>query len=718
MCWWLRGAGPGHACGVARRLGIRRVLVPLLAGAFSTLGIGLARRRAEWVEGLHAGIAAAWDRGRSRAPFPGPLRLELSARFVGTGDALRLPWTPEQAARGEAEGPALDAAFRAAHRHIHGFDRPASAIEALDLHLSVEEPQADGPWPLAEVETQPEGQTRAHFGEWRDLPLRGLHLDGPQLGPALLVGGGCTLVLEPGWCARPVEGALLLEDLSPAAPLLGPAEDPAALAVFAEEIQATAEQMGERLRRLARSVSTRERLDFSCAVFDARGQLVANAPHVPVHLGAMGETVRDLLARRAPALRPDQCWMSNDPYAGGSHLPDITVMQPIFSDGTLAAFVACRAHHADVGGSSPGSMPPRSRHIAEEGEIWRQQRLSEGGQLFPPDPGTCRQPDTLQADLEAQVAACALGAARLQALIARIGAQGLHQRMEGLMRRAEAAVRRALATRPGQHRAEERLDDGHPIAVTLDLGPTGARLIIDAAAHPGNLNAPTGVARAALLYVLRCLISEDLPLNEGALRAIDLSIRPGGLFDPRHPAAVAGGNVETSQRLVDALLRALGLSAASQGTMNNLAVGTPAGAFYETIGGGSGATPQGPGTDAIQVHMTNTRCTDVEELEHRFPVRLLHQGRRPNSGGAGRHRGGDGTQKEWLFLADCDVSLLAGRRDQGAPGLAGGQPGAPGLDQVDRGEGFEPAPPAWRAKAGDRLRIDSPGGGGFGPPEG
>jgi 5-oxoprolinase (ATP-hydrolysing) len=505
-----------------------------------------------------------------------------------------------------------------------------------------------------------------------------------------------------------------LTDEAPRPPRIGRAFDKAGTALFAGQIQALASQMGEHLCRLARSVSIRERRDFSCAVFDAAGNLLANAPHVPVHLGAMGETVRDLLRRHGPALLPGRAWASNDPTAGGSHLPDITVTQPVFVEDQLLGFVACRGHHADVGGLTPGSMPPFSRCLADEGLVLRQVALNPGGIFVPPPLPGCRQVDVVIADLEAQVAACALGARRLGALAEQLGAEVVRAQGSHLLDAAEGAARAVLAGLPGRHVGEERLDDGSLIRVILDVAGGEARCRLEGPAHPGNANAPRGVARAALLYVFRCLSAEALPLNEGALRPFTLEIPPGSLFDPGPEAAVVAGNVETSQRLVDALLQAIGALAASQGTMNNLTVGTARGAFYETIGGGMGAGPLGPGASAVQVHMTNTRATDLEELEHRFPVRIERWGRRWGSGGEGQHRGGDGTDKQLVFLEPCTVALLAGRRDEGAAGIAGGASGAPGLDLRQQGEAWEPAPPQWRAAAGDRLRIQTPGGGGWG----
>jgi 5-oxoprolinase (ATP-hydrolysing) len=478
---------------------------------------------------------------------------------------------------------------------------------------------------------------------------------------------------------------------------------------------AIAEQMGERLARLARSVSIRERRDFSCAVFDAAGNLVANAPHVPVHLGAMGETVRHLLEQHGPQLEQGQAWASNDPYAGGTHLPDITLIRPIFADGARVGFVACRGHHIDVGGISPGSMPPHSTHIDEEGFRLGQTLIADGAGFYPPPLKDCRQPQDVIADLEAQVAACAAGAAGLHQLLTEVGVPVFTAQLGHLLDLGERAVRDVLRQMSGIHQATEVLDDGTQIDVRVEVEGCEAHLEITGPAHPGNLNAPRAVARAAVLYVFRSLVDEGLPiLNEGALRPIRLGLNPGGLFDPQYPAAVAGGNVETSQRLVDALLAALGAQAASQGTMNNLTVGTAAGSFYETIAGGAGAGPDFDGPSAIQVHMTNTRATDVEVLEVRFPVRVLSWSLRRGSGGTGAHRGGDGIKKTWEFLGPAQIGLLAERRVSGAPGLAGGGAGAPGEDRRIVAGVESAAPARWTAQAGDVLCVSTPGGGGWG----
>jgi 5-oxoprolinase (ATP-hydrolysing) len=693
------GAGPAHACGIAERLGIDTVVVPFLAGAFSAVGIGAAARRAAITAPVVGGdVARARSEARARLPFPGNVTERLALRFVGTSTVL------------EAELDDPIAAFHRAHRERFGFERDGE-IEALEIRLTVEEAASHAPLRSPAL---PRGRytVRAWFdGTWGDHVVAPMDDAHALAGPALLSGHGTTVVVDRGWTAESGDGFLRLTRAEPRATSLGRAFHPVHTAVFATRLTAIAEQMGERLQSLARSTSIRERRDFSCAVFDREGRLCASAPHVPVHLGAMGETVRRLASEQR--LADGETWVTNDPYAGGSHLPDVTVIRPVFARGERIAFVACRGHHVDVGGATPGSMPPFSARIDEEGFVLPAHRLVAGGVLFEPGLPVCREPEVVRADLRAQASACELGHERVQTLEREVG-DAFAAQLDHLRERARRAVLSVLATLGGEHSAEEVFDDGTRLSVELRVDRERARIAIRGPAHRGNLNAPAAVARAAILYVLRLLVEQDLPLNEGALDPFEITLERDGLFDPRPPRAVAGGNVETSQRLVDALLRAVGALASSQGTMNNLTVGTSRGAWYETIGGGAGAGPTFDGASAVQVHMTNTRATDVEELETRFPVLLERFARWPGSGGAGRHPGGDGTEKVWRFLEAADVALLAGRRTAGAAGLEGGGAGAPGRDERDVGNGFEPAPAVWRAEPGQRLRIRTPGGGGFG----
>ena len=731
------GAGPAHACGVARELGITEVHIPLLAGVWSAVGIGMARPRWERQAPVNGSIAAAIAEVRRGGSPVGPEQLSVTLRHVGTTGALELPLSLDRLTELEAEaafplsgaGPLLATGglrrdFDGEHRRLHGFSRPELAVEVVSVRCVVEEVLPGSDRVEVEAPTGGADTVRCWFaGAWQQVPLVRVGSEPmPALhGPAVCILPGATLVVEPGWVARHAGDHIILVDQAPTAPRLGTERHPVHTAVFGARLAGMAEAMGVSLARLARSVSIRERRDYSCAVFDAAGRLAVNAPHVPVHLGAMGETVRSLLRLHGPALAAGQAWVTNDPYAGGSHLPDITVIRPVFDGrGGLAAFVACRGHHVDVGGASPGSMPPDAVSIDEEGVVIPLSVLvDEEGSLFLPSLPGCRQPDDVEADLLAQVAACAVGAGALRALMEQEGATVLRAQLGHLQAVASDAVAEVLADRTGESSASTELDDGTRLSVRLCFGGPGGGLRVElhAPPHPGNRNAPEAVARAAVLYVLRCMVGVPIPLNEGVLDRVSVVVNRGGLFDPCPPRAVAGGNVETSQLLVDTLFVALGLGAASQGTMNNLTVGTQRGAFYETIGGGAGATAEGPGASAIQVHMTNTRSTDVEVLERRFPVRLERLARRWGSGGGGRHAGGDGVIREWRFLDDATVALLAGRRRLAPPGLDGGHPGAVGLDQRDAGTGWEPCPSVWTAKAGDRLRIETPGGGGWGEPK-
>jgi 5-oxoprolinase (ATP-hydrolysing) len=539
-------------------------------------------------------------------------------------------------------------------------------------------------------------------------------------------------VLDPGFeAALGPEAILVVRDVGGAPrAAAAPAGDPIRLEVFGNRFASIAEQMGAVLRNTAVSTNIKERLDYSCAVFDASGGLVANAPHIPVHLGAMSETVRVACAR-FPDLEDGDVVATNDPLAGGSHLPDVTVVTPVFTGAPAPSFfVASRGHHADLGGVTPGSMPADSTRLEQEGvviepfRVVRRGRFEEArlreiltGARFP-----ARSPDDNVADLVAMIAANRTGERLLRELAGEHGEAAVGGWMRELQRAAAGKVAREIERLPdGRYRFEDRMDDGTPVCAALEI--RGSRMTIDFAGtgpvHPGNLNAPRAVVQAAVIYVLRALVAERIPLNGGCLDPVEIRVPPGSLLDPPAGAAVVGGNVETSQRLVDVLLGALGLAAASQGTMNNVAFGDESFGHYETIGGGAGAGPGFAGASCVHTHMTNTRITDAEVLEARHPVRLLEFRRRRGSGGAGRFRGGDGIVRVYEFLRPVTVSLLCERRAVPPWGLAGGAPGAPGRNAVVRRSGATEAL-AGRASvalaAGDRLVVETPGGGGWGPP--
>jgi 5-oxoprolinase (ATP-hydrolysing) len=514
-------------------------------------------------------------------------------------------------------------------------------------------------------------------------------------------------------------------------PLLPSRPEAVQLELFTHRFAAVARQMGEMLRRTAVSTNVKERLDFSCALLDAGGELVVNAPHIPVHLGALGLCVRRL--RETIEMGRGDVIVTNHPAFGGSHLPDVTVVTPVYEGDALLGYVASRAHHAEIGGIRPGSMPPGARRLVEEGVVLSPLHLARGGAfdwdemrrrlLAPPYP--TRAIEENLADLRAAVAANHRGVEALRGLAREHGREAVAHYMVALKERAEERLRAALARLPaGRSTAVERLDDGSPIAVALEVGPAGA--VVDftgsAGVHPGNLNAPPAVVRSAVLYALRLLINEPLPLNEGILRPVEIRVPPGMLNppfpdDPAEAPAVVGGNVETSQRIVDSLLKALGLAACSQGTMNNVLFGNARFGYYETVCGGSGAGPGFPGASAVHTHMTNTRITDPEVLEHRYPVRLERFTIRRGSGGAGQWPGGDGAVRELTFLDAVSVSLLTQHRVERPYGGAGGGSGLSGRQQLVRasGEVVELAPiDGCEAGPGDRLVLETPGGGGWG----
>jgi 5-oxoprolinase (ATP-hydrolysing) len=486
------------------------------------------------------------------------------------------------------------------------------------------------------------------------------------------------------------------------------------------------------------STNIKERLDFSCALFDAAGRLIVNAPHIPVHLGAMGETVRRVIADN-PCLAPGDVIVTNDPYRGGSHLPDVTVVTPVHAaEGELRFFAASRAHHAEIGGIVPGSMPPFSKTLAEEGVLIRNFKLVDRGvsreddlrTLLTSAPNPTRNASDNLADVAAQAAANRRGAQLLEELIARRGWPLVSGYMQHIRESATRKMCRALQAMPdGVYSRTDFLDDGSPIAVAITIDGDRARVDFTGTGPvlPTNLNANRAIVTATVLYVFRCLIDEDIPLNDGVLDPVEI-VLPTCLLDPEphdNPAqcaAIVGGNVETSQRVVDVLLGALGLAAASQGTMNNLTFGDASFGYYETICGGSGATPDAQGADAVHTHMTNTRLTDAEVIERRYPVRLHEFSIRGGSGGAGRHRGGDGITRRIEFLAPLSVSILSQRRGPYPPfGLDGGEPGSLGRNRLQRRNGEGPsletdlgAAAQVQVQPGDQLIVETPGGGGFG----
>jgi len=750
------GAGGQHACSLARLLGIERVVFHPLSGVLSAFGIGLsdlvqhAEKDAERRRLDSAALAAIEDdfqaleqtartalRGDA-GERPSECARFLDLRYLGSETTLSLPY-PTAGSFSERESD-LRRRFEAEHRRSFGHGRPGAPLElgSLRVEATVASPLSPtlprlsaGPLP------SPARRTRLWHGGvcLENVPVfpRETFTAGSRLrGPALITEAVATIVLEPGFeleC-RP-DGILIAHQLEPdttaltaASDEIGP-PDPVTLEVMSNAFMSIAEQMGHVLQRTAQSTNIRERLDFSCAVFDAGGGLVANAPHIPVHLGAMSESVRAVLELH-PSLEPGDIFVTNDPALGGSHLPDITVVVPVHdSAGALRFFSATRGHHSDVGGITPGSMPAFSSQLAEEGVVFSALRVARQGvidrELILKVLGSglhpARRPLENLADIEAQIAAAHTGSRLLLDLAAQYGTSVVLRYMQAVQDLAAESVARAIGELPdGRYEFADRLDDGRTIAV--DLTVNGCELEIDfsgtAPESDGNLNAPRAVTLACVLYVVRCLVGRKIPLNSGCLRHVRVRVPERTLLNPSPGRAVAGGNVETSQRVVDVLLGALGSSAASQGTMNNVSFGGADFGYYETIAGGAGAGRDFEGASAVHTHMTNTRITDPEIIEQRFPVLVREFSVRRDSGGDGQHSGGDGACREYEFRSPLTVSLLTERRTSVPFGLEGGLPAKPGRNLLN---GTELAGHAsFDVRPGDRLRIETPGGGGFGTP--
>ncbi len=805
------GAGGQHACALASRLGVARVLLHPLAGVLSAYGIGLAPQQLHRERSLRAplepGLGVALGRCLAELEGEGCRALEASGDLApGQTPALTLRLDLRTAASEqvlEVEGTGLlerdlerDEAswigllrrnFQESHERRFGHRSPEEALvlERVVLSLQTQEapaarqpaatpgrgggdatPERQVPLCLPDPATPP-GQTVRPL--WSSVPMwrRGRLVAGQCLqGPALVLEDTGTLVLEPGWQARVLPGGELLlealgqdivvvvdrpnaasaaEALAPEAVAAPDLPDPVRLELYNHRFTAIAEQMGVRLQQSSRSVNIRERLDFSCALFDRAGRLVANAPHIPVHLGSMGESVSALLAaiargERAP-LGPGDVVAANDPFHGGTHLPDVTVISPVFDDrggngSELVAFVANRGHHADVGGLTPGSMPAFSRRIEEEGLLLDNVPLLVAGAWngdawlarCAAGPYPVRNPPRFLADLRAQVAANQLGQQELSRLFHEEGRQEVLAYMGHGQGQAVEAVRGVIGRlRDGQHTVE--LDGGARIVVAIRVDRKAQRVRVDftgtSPQQPNNLNAPLAITKAAVMYVFRTLVAEPLPLNAGCFDPIDLVVPRGSLLWPEPPAAVVAGNVETSQAVANALYGALGVMAASQGTMNNLSFGDGERQYYETLCGGAGAGLDRDGTgfagaSAVQTHMTNSRLTDPEILEERYPVRLEMFAIRRGSGGAGRWRGGDGMERWLRFLEPMTVCLLSGSRRVPPLGLAGGEPAQVGENAIQRANGdWEPLLGCAQVEmsVGDLLRIATPGGGGYGDGE-
>ena len=731
------GAGGQHACGVAARLGMKQVLIPADGGLLSAVGLHVAVRERS-VESVilkpldavdlesvldRVGVEAIESARTAGVSDPVVRRIQVRSRLFGQDTTIDLEY--ETASDVTRFAVARD--FESRYRRLYGHPPPLRPIEIAGIRMFAGDatgsppPDADPSVHSVEEVVGSLATDRASLPRETDLS-----------GPLLVADATSTVVVPEGWTARSdARGGLTLNRLE-----TGPTgiAGVASSEIMACRLESIAREMGETLRRTALSVNVKERLDYSCGIVDARGRLVVNAPHMPVHLGAMGDCVRAVVARLE--LGPGDVALVNHPGFGGSHLPDLTIVSPVFADaGDCIGYVVNRAHHAEIGGTRPGSMPPDATRLVDEGVVIQPMKIvTEGVPAFDvfesmlrDAPHPSRAVTDNLADLAAQLASNELGARRLAALQREVGPVEFDRDLDGLRRRCSAAIGRLIEARQGFDRSvEERLDDGTPIRVRIRV--EGDRLSIDFTGsgdvHPRNLNAPFAVVRAATLYVLRVVAAEAIPLNEGALERVDLRC-PTGFLDPPFPGdpesdpAVAIGNTETSQRVVDALLHCFGVAAGSQGTMNNLLLGNDRFGYYETICGGTGAGPGFDGCDAVHSHMTNTRLTDPEVLEHRYPVRLESFSIRRGSGGQGLHRGGDGVVRTIQAAESLQGSLLGQHRVERPYGLAGGDPGAVAKAIIERVNGsieVLPGIAAFDLQPWDRLRIETPGGGGFGSP--
>jgi 5-oxoprolinase (ATP-hydrolysing) len=761
------GAAGQVACQTAEALGVSEVLCPKYGSVLSAWGIGQAEVTALRQLGLEAPLDEA---GLARAEV---LLAEVEAQAVAAlaeqgaeaGDirrTLRLRYDGADAELPVAMGDRARAEFEAAHQRLFGFIEPdrtilIAAVEA-EATSSPAHPRERGdpgffslgssaPGSPAEADSETQKHLGPRFrgdervkmfaaGAWRDAEIVAADELTSIDGPALIVRPDTQIALLSGWRATAEPGGLIRLTRTSAAAAAAIAldrPDPVTLELFNRRFMGVAEAMGAALERTAHSVNIKERLDFSCALFDADGGLVANAPHMPVHLGSMGASVRAVRDRH-PDLKPGEAFALNNPYAGGTHLPDITVVMPIFmADGREPAFyVAARGHHADVGGVQPGSMPPFSHTIDEEGVMLDALPIMRAGRFLEAETKRAltagrwpaRAPDRNLADLKAQIAACQAGASAVSEMIRAYGPEAVARYMAFVQQNAAAAVRRAVG-KLSDGAARAPMDGGGEIVVrtTVDAAAGEATLDFTGSADqlPSNFNAPSAIVDAAALYVFRTLVDDDIPLNSGCLEPLRILTRPGSMLAPNPPAAVVAGNVETSQHVVDALYAALGVMANSQGSMNNFTFGDEDRQYYETICGGAGATAQAAGESAVHTHMTNSRLTDPEILERRFPVRVEAFAIRRGSGGAGAKPGGDGAVRRIRFLAPMEAALLSSRRDHAPQGLAGGAPALPGRQRLIRASGEATDLPGCfsvSVQSGDLIEIETPGGGGFGhPPE-
>lgn len=749
------GAGGQHACLVADALGMKTVFIHSLAGVLSAYGMGLADQTAmreqaveeklsdAALDALAARLSALGESARGQLLHQGvePGRIALvervHLRYEGTDSALVVQFD---------DVATMQAQFEQAYKRRYSFLMPSRAliVEAVSVEAigqSDAPPEQPANAMTADAGPAPQETVRMYSGaQWHDTGIyarRTLQTGHVVRGPAIIAEDNATTIVEPGWQAQVTSyNHLVLQRVEalPERRAIGTTADPVMLEIFNNLFMSIAEQMGLRLQNTAYSVNIKERLDFSCAIFDHDGNLVANAPHMPVHLGSMGESIKTVMRENAGRMRSGDVYVLNDPYNGGTHLPDVTVISPVFDEAghDILFYVGSRGHHADIGGTTPGSMPPDSDHIEQEGVLINNFKLVDGadgilreaearamlqGARYP-----ARNPDQNMADLRAQVAANQKGVEELRKMVAHFGLNVVRAYMGHVQDNAEEAVRRVIsALKDGSFHYE--LDNGAHIdvAIRVDQATRSAQVDFTGTSGqlPNNFNAPSSVCMAAVLYVFRTLVDDEIPLNAGCLKPLKVIIPPGSMLNPHYPASVVSGNVETSTCITNALYGALGVMAAAQGTMNNFTFGNARYQYYETISGGSGAGDGFDGTDVVQTNMTNSRLTDPEILEFRFPVRLESYAIRHGSGGAGRWRGGNGGVRKMRFLEPMTAAILSNNRIHAPFGMAGGEAAQRGRNRVERADGrVEELGHIGKTDmgVGDVFVIETPGGGGYGEP--
>ncbi len=747
------GAGGQHACLVADTLGMKTIHLHPLAGVLSAFGMGLADLR--WVREqamevtLETAVVTQLETALSDLQTLGITQMQqqgvaagdirchrrLHLRYHGSDTALTIKFD---------KLPAMISAFERLHRQRFGFVTPSKAliVEAVQIEV-VGGGQKPDLQQLSPSRQQGPAVPLAHHpvylqAGYQPTPFYAreqLSTAEPLPGPAVIIEKTGTIVVEPGWqaCLTATQDIILQRYLPlPKKQAIGTHCDPVMLEIFNNLFMSIAEQMGSVLENTASSVNIKERLDFSCALFDQQGDLIANAPHLPVHLGSMSQSIKTVIRENTGQMHKGDAWLLNAPYNGGTHLPDITVIKPIMAEETddVLFYVASRAHHADIGGITPGSMPSDSTSVDQEGILIDNFKLLAAGELqeqalrdlLLSGPYPARSPETNIADFRAQIAACEKGLQELRAMVCDFGLDVVQAYMQHVQDNAEESVRRTLGVLKDGSFCYE-MDDGSNIQVAIRLAADKRSAIIDftgtSGQHTGNFNAPAAICTAAVLYVFRCLVNDTIPLNEGCLKPLQIINPTGSMLNPVYPAAVVAGNVETSQAIVDTLFGALGVAAASQGTMNNFTWGDQHFQYYETICGGSGATAEGDGTDAIHTHMTNTRLTDPEILEWRYPVILENFQIRPDSGGKGQYRGGNGVIRRLRFQQDMSANILSGHRRIPPYGMAGGEAGKTGHNSVQHPDGTKTELSGTdhiQIHAGDVFVIETPGGGGYGTP--